>query len=129
MSNHIEFGQASTALYTLQRRSRTAHELGIDVDQLSSPFVLEITNYSGDGLALEGDRTQLLQFADQLKAFILRETSLLPALTHALAELHALQRHRSQELDAGRDVSRIEENEVHLLCDVADIAEEVAEQL
>ena len=129
MSNHTELGQAATALYTLHRRTRAAHELDIDVDELRSPLVLGISNLNGDGLALEGDRAQLLQFADQLKALILRETSLLPALTHALAELHALQRHRNQELDAGRDVARIEENEVRLLYDVADIAAEIADQL
>lgn len=129
MSTHTELGQACTAAYTLHRRTRGAHELGIHVDELSYPLILDISNYNGDGLALEGTRAQLLQFADQLKAFILRETSPLPALTHALADLHALQRHRNQELDAGHDVSRIDENEVRLLHDIADIAAKIADQL
>jgi hypothetical protein len=42
MSNHTELGQACTALYTLHRRSGAAHELGIDVDEITSPLVLGI---------------------------------------------------------------------------------------
>jgi hypothetical protein len=131
MSNHIEWGYVETALYTLHLRERVADELRPDVNDITAPYVLGIWNESGDGVALEGDRRQLLNFATALTAYLERETSPLPALSHALAELHVLRQRRGAALedDDLSQVPALDEQEVQLLSDVADTAAAVHDDL
>jgi hypothetical protein len=132
MSSHTEWGHAAHALYTLHPRDRVGEELQpADLDAVSEPYVLGIWTQNGDGVALEGDRRQLLDFAALLGAFIDRETSALPELTRALAQLHELHRRRSAALDAIdlAAVSDLDEEEVLLLQNVARAAEALHNQL
>ena len=71
MSNHAEWGHVRTALYTLHPRDCAAEELGAaDPDEITAAHVLGIWNENGDGLALQGDREELLNFATMLLAYI-----------------------------------------------------------
>jgi hypothetical protein len=122
--------EPSASIDANQSRHRVG-ELQPDGQEVESPWVLGIWNESGGGLALEGDRGELPAFAAALHGFIERETSPLPALRRALTELHTLQKQRNAALDAGEHsrVCKLEEQEVTLLYNVADVASEVADLL
>lgn len=74
MRNRTEWGDAAHALYTIHPGHRVG-ELQPDGEEVESPWVLGIWNESGDGLALEGDRGELLAFAAALHGFIERESA------------------------------------------------------
>ncbi|MEE6140399.1 hypothetical protein SKC41_29310 [Mycobacterium sp. 050128] len=63
MSNHTEWGHAAPSLYTLHPRQRAIEELHpADEDELTAPFVLGLWNENGDGLALQGNRREILSY-------------------------------------------------------------------
>lgn len=132
MSNRTEWGHIAPALYTLHPRDRVADELRPDdPDAITASFVVGIWTENGDGIALEGDRRELLAFATALTAFLERETTPIPALSHALADLHTLRQRRGAALDCNdqSEVSRLDELEVDLLGAVADAADVVHDQM
>ena len=132
MSNHTEWGHASGALYTLHPRQRAIDELRPDdEDAVTGPFVLGLWNESGDGLALEGTRRELLDYLAAVTEHVQRETDPWLELDQALRRLHTLRQQRGTALDAGdtHTVERLDEQEVDLLIDVAEAAAEVNDQL
>ena len=132
MSNHTVWGVASSALYTLHPRERALEELRPDdEDELSGPLVLGLWNENGDGLALQGTRRELLDYLTAAIEHVQRETDPRLELDQALRRLHALRQERAQALEGGNQchVARLDEQEVGLLNDVTEAAEEVNDQL
>jgi hypothetical protein len=132
MSDHTEWGYASDALYTLHTRERAIEELrGDDADEITSPYVLGLWNKTGDGLALQGSRRDLLTYLRLVIEHIERETDPRGELDQALRRLHTLRAERSTALEAGDHaaVTRLDEQEVSVLDDVAYAAEIVNDDL
>ena len=132
MSNHIEWGHASIALYTLHTPERAAEEL-LPQERPNGPFVLGLWNENGDGLALQGTRREILDYLGYVTAHVERETDPRLELDQALKRLHTLRQERSAALDHANystcDIARLDEQEVDLLNDVAEAAAEVNDQL
>jgi hypothetical protein len=134
MSNNIEWGHAADSLYTLHTRQRAIEEFHPhDEDELTAPFILGLWNENGDGRALQGTRRQLLEYFSRVIAHVQRETDPRLELDQALKRLHRLREERAAALDHANystcHIADLDDQEVDLLNDVADAAEEVAEQL
>jgi hypothetical protein len=132
MSDHTEWGHASEALYTLHPRERAAEELRADnADEITCPYVVGLWNQTGDGLALQGTRRELLTYLRQVIEHVERETDPRGELDQALRQLYTLRSERSAALEAGDHaaVTRLDEQEVSVLDDVAYAAEIVNDQL
>ena len=132
MSDHTEWGHASEALYTLHPRERAAEELRADnADEITCPYVVGLWNQTGDGLALQGTRRELLTYLRQVIEHVERETDPRGELDQALRRLHTLRSERSAALEPGDHaaVTRLDEQEVSVLDDVAYAAEIVNDQL
>jgi len=135
MSNHIEWGTAAGALYTLHTRQNGFEELrAVDEDDLTWPYILGLWNGNGDGLALQGTRREILHYLRLVTAHVERETDPQPELDQALNRLHALRQERADLDDANhntdtRRIARIDEHEVELLNDVADAAQRLTHDL
>lgn len=130
MSNHTEWGHAATALYTLHTSGAAAEELGANAP-VHGPYVLGLWNEAGDGVALEGTRREILDYLDGVRAHVARETDPRTELDQALKRLHALRVERSVALDTAdlTAVTRLDEDEVSVLEDVAAAAEVVNDEL
>lgn len=128
MGNHTEWGNASEALYTLHTKAAAEEEYG---ETVRAPFALGLFNISGDGLVLEGGRRDLLTYLRLVIEHVDRETDLRSELDQALRRLHTLRAERSAALEAGDHsaVTRLDEQEVSVLDDVAYAAELVNDQL
>ena len=75
MSDHTEWGHASEALYTLHPRERAAEELRAEnADEITCPYVVGLWNQTGDGLALQGTRRELLTYLRLVIEHVERET-------------------------------------------------------
>ena len=132
MSDHTEWGHASDALYTLHPRERAAEELRADnADEITCPYVVGLWNQTGDGLALQGTRRELLTYLRLVIEHVERETDPRGELDQALRQLHTLRSERSAALEAGDHaaVTLLDEQEVSVLDDVAYAAEIVNDQL
>lgn len=132
MSNHTEWGHASDALYTLHTREQALEELlPDDEDSITSPYVLGLWNGNGDGLALQGTRRELLTYLRLVIEHVERETDPREELDQALRRLHTLRAERAAALESDdhNAVTRLDEQEVSVLDDVADAAELVNDQL
>lgn len=134
MSNHTEWGHAAHSLYTLHARQRAIEELQpADDDEITAPFVLGLWNESGDGLALQGTRRQILDYLGHAIAHVQRETDPRLELDQALKRLQSLQQERNAAIDHTThrtcDLGALDEQEIDLLNDVADAAAEVNDQL
>lgn len=123
MSKHIETADASSALYTLHTRERALEEL--PEVHITSPYVLGLWNWVGDGLALQGTRRELLTYLRLVIEHVDRETDPRGELDQALRRLHTLRAERSTALESGDHaaVTRLDEQEVSVLDDVAYAAE------
>jgi hypothetical protein len=132
MRNHIAWGHAGIALYTLHTPERAAEEL-LGQEHPHGPFVLGLWNENGDGLALQGTRRELLDYLGLVTAHVQRETDPRCELDQALKRLHGLRQERSAAVDTANystgHVARLDEQEVDLLNDVAEAAEHVNDQL
>jgi hypothetical protein len=132
MSDHTDWGHASDALYTLHPRERAAEELRAEnADEITCPYVVGLWNQTGDGLALQGTRRELLTYLRQVIEHVERETDPRGELDQALRQLHTLRSERSAALESGDHaaVTRLDEQEVSVLDDVAYAAEIVNDQL
>jgi hypothetical protein len=132
MSDHTQWGHASDALYTLHPRERAAEELHADdAAEITSPYVLGLWNQNGDGLALHGTRRELLTYLRLATGHVERETDPRGELDQALRRLHNLRTERGAALEAGdhATVTRLDEQEVSVLDDVAYAAETVNDDL
>jgi hypothetical protein len=131
MSNHIEWGHASQALYALHPAARALEELCADDEHIASPYVLGLWNFNGDGLALEGTRRELLNYLRLVIEHVERETDPRGELDQALRRLHTLRKLRGAAAEASDylTVTRLDEVEVSMLDDVAYAAEIVNDQL
>jgi hypothetical protein len=134
MSNNYEWGDAEGALYDLHPRTRAVEELlPDDEDQVTKPFVLGLWNENGDGLALQGTRSQLINYLTLALEHVKRETDPRLELDQALKRLHGLQHERAAALDdvnySTSCVAALDEQEVDLLKDVVVAAEEVNAEL
>ena len=134
MSNNYEWGDAEGALFDLHTRARALEELlPDDEDQITQPFVLGLWNGNGDGLALQGTRSQLINYLTLVIEHVKRETDRRLELDQALKRLHGLQHERAAALDdinySTSCIAALDEQEVDLLKDVADAAEEVNAEL
>jgi hypothetical protein len=132
MSDRTEWGYANKALYTLHTRERATEEPHADnADEMTSPYVLGLWNQTGDGLALQGSRRELVTYLRQVIEHVERETDPREELDQALRRLHTLRAERSTALEAGDHaaVTRLDEQEVSVLDDVAYAAEIVNDQL
>jgi hypothetical protein len=131
MSNHTEWGHASDALYTLYPTARALEELCADDEHVTSPYVLGLFNVNGDGLVLDGTRRELLTYLRRVVEHVERETDPRGELDQALRCLHALREERGTALEASDHiaVTRLDEEEVSVLDDVAYAAEIVNDQL
>ncbi|KQH79962.1 hypothetical protein AO501_07335 [Mycobacterium gordonae] len=135
MSNHVEWGTAAGALYTLRTRDSGIEELRPDdEDDLTSPYILGLWNGNGDGLALQGTRREILHYLRLVIACVERETDPRPQLDQALTRLNTLRLRRADLDDANqntdaRRIARIDDEETLLLRDVAHAAERLAHEL
>jgi hypothetical protein len=132
MSDQTEWGHASDALYTLHTRERAAEALGADdADEITCPYVLGLFNGDGDGLALQGSRGELLTYLRLVTEHVQRETDPRGELDQALRRLHTLRAERGTALERGDQaaVTRLDEQEVGVLDDVAYAAEIVNDEL
>jgi hypothetical protein len=132
MSDHTDWGHASDALYTLHPRERAAEELRAEnADEITGRYVVGLWNQTGDGLALQGTRRELLTYLRQVIEHVERETDPRGELDQALRQLHTLRSERSAALESGDHaaVTRLDEQEVSVLDDVAYAAEIVNDQL
>ncbi len=129
MSNHIETADASSASYTLHTRERALEELA--EEHITAPYVLGLWNWVGDGLAIQGTRGELLTYLRLVIEHVERETDPREELDQALRRLHTLRAERSTALESGDHsaVTRLDEQEVSVLDDVAYAAEIVNDQL
>lgn len=134
MSNNYEWGDAEGALYDLHTRAKALEELlPDDEDQVTQPFVLGLWNGNGDGLALQGTRSQLINYLTLVIEHVKRETDPRLELDQALKRLHGLQHERAAALDdvnySAACIAALDEQEVDLLKDVAEAAEAVDAEL
>lgn len=135
MSNHTESGHARTALYTV--RAANVTEVGeYNSYRDGEPtygglWVLDLSNEDGDGLALLGSRRELVDYLELVTTHLEFETDPRGELDQALRRLHALREERGAALDAAdfHTVSRLDEQEVTVLQDVAYAAELVNDSL
>jgi len=132
ISTHTVWGHAGHSLYTLHPRQRAVEELlPDDEDGITAPFVLGLWNEGGDnGLILQGSRRELPDYLSAAIDYVKRETDPRLELDQALKRLRAL-RQRAQALEEGNycHIARLDEQEVGLLNDIAEAAEEVNDQL
>jgi hypothetical protein len=128
MSNHTEWGHATEALYTLHTRAAAEEEYG---ETVRAPLALGLFNINGDGLVLEGTRRELLSYLRLVTEHVERETDPRLELDQALRRLHTLRTERGAALDAGDHaaVTRLDEQEVSVLDDVAHVADVVNDEL
>ena len=132
MSDHTDWGHASEALYTLHPRERAAEELRAEnADEITCPYVVGLWNQTGDGLTLQGTRRELLTYLRLVIEHVECETDPRGELDQALRQLYTLRSERSAALEAGDHaaVTRLDEQEVSVLDDVAYAAEIVNDQL
>ena len=134
MSNNYEWGDAEGALFDLHTRARALEELlPDDEDQVTQPFVLGLWNGNGDGLALQGTRRQLINYLTLVIEHVKRETDPRLELDEALKRLHGLQHERAVARDdvnySTACIAAFDEQEVDVLKDVAEAAEEVNTEL
>ena len=129
MGNHTETADASSASYTLHTRERALEELA--EEHITSPYVLGLWNWVGDGIAIQGTRRELLTYLQLVTEHVTRETDPRGDLDQALRRLHTLREERGAALEAGDHaaVTRLDEAEVSVLDDVAHAAEVVNEEL
>jgi hypothetical protein len=135
MSNNTETGHARAALYNV--RATNVDE----VDEYNSHrdgepthgglWVLDLSNEDGNGLALLGSRRDLIDYLDLVIAHVKFETDPRGELDQALRRLHTLREERGAALDAADHsaVTRLDEQEVSVLEDVAYAAEVVNDSL
>ena len=135
MSNHTQSGYASGALYTVRAANVT------EVDEYNSYregeptrgglWVLDLCNEDGNGLALLGSRRELIDYLELVTAHVKFETDPCGELDQALRRLHTLREERGAALEAAdhNAVTRLEEQEISVLEDVAYAAEVVNDSL
>lgn len=136
MSKHSEWGFAATALYTLDTPKEAIERLTPEDDgEITSPFVLGLWNGNGDGLALQGTRREILDYLKLATEYVARETDPRLPLDQALNRLAAHREEIAAAAEHGnystcaRRIARLEEQEVDLLNEVAELAEAVNENL
>ena len=135
MSTHTDSGYARTALYTVRAaqpaeiNDYNGYRDGQPID--GGLWVLDLSNDDGDGLALLGSRRELVDYLELVTAHLKSETDPRGELDQALRRLHALREERGAALDAAdfSTVSRLDEQEVTVLDDVAYAAELVNDNL
>ena len=100
-------------------------------EPIHSQFVLGLFNAAGDGIALGRTRRELLTYLRTAIEHIERETDPRGELDQALRRLHTLRQQRGTALEAGDQaaVTRLDEDEVSVLDDVAYAAEIVNDEL
>jgi hypothetical protein len=135
MSNNTAAGHARGALYNV-RAANIA-----EIDEYNSHregeptyrglWVLDLSNEDGSGLALLGSRRELVDYLDLVTAHVKFETDPRGELDQALRRLHTLREERGAALDAADHsaVTRLDEQEVSVLEDVAYAAEVVNDSL
>jgi hypothetical protein len=135
MTNRTEMAYARSALYNV--RAATATE----VDEYNSYregeptygglWVLDLSNEDGNGAALLGSRRELLDYLDLATAHVKFETDPRGELDQALRRLHTLRAERATASDAADHgaVTRLDEDQVAILEDVATAAEMVNRDL
>ena len=64
MSNHLEWGHVSTALYGYVHAKDAVEVLGEELE--SSPVALYVTTTDGNGVVIEGTRAELKEFAENI---------------------------------------------------------------
>jgi hypothetical protein len=135
MSNNTETGHARAALYNV--RATNVDEVGeYNSHRDGEPthgglWVLDLSNEDGNGLALLGSRRDLIDYLDLVIAHVKFETDPRGELDQALRRLHTLREERGAALDAADHcaVTRLDEQEVSVLEDVAYAAEVVNDSL
>ena len=133
MSNHTEWGRRQRAPSTPCTRASGPPRNFAPMTPTRSPAhtSLGLWNQTGDGLALQGTRRELLTYLRLVIEHVERETDPRGELDQALRRLHTLRAERSTALEAGDHaaVTRLDEQEVSVLDDVAYAAEIVNDQL
>lgn len=137
MSNHYEWGEAREAYFRLRVRERALQDLlPEDDDQVTAAYVLVLDNGNGDGLALQGSRSELLDYLLRAHQHVAGETSRHAELGAALDRLRALRGERADVSERYGDtgyglaeIRRLDESEVDLLVDVAEAAAAVYDDL
>lgn len=136
MSNHYEWGKAEHALYTLYAREQAAEELHLGSGEVTHPWVLGLWNENGDGVALQGTRSQLLHYLRLVTEHVARETDPRLELDQAIKRVKAVRAQRNMIMETQGDtgnglaeIRRLDEEEVGLLAELAEIAEAVNEDL
>jgi hypothetical protein len=138
MPNHIEWGTAADALYTLHPSHEAVTILrATDEPDTISPWVLGLWNGNRDGLALDGTRSQLIDYLTRVLDFVKRETDpRVIELADALTRLRELRAERTDVYERYGDtgygmaeIRRLDEDEVDVLNDVAEAAAAVHNDL
>lgn len=132
---HLEWGTAHAAHCTV-RADRAAH-LEHEPDQLyCQPYVLVLSNSSGDGLALQGSRRDLLDYLRLAHEHVALNTSRHAELADALTRLREVRAERTDVYERYGDtgygmaeIRRLDEDEVDVLNDVAEAAAAVNDDL
>ncbi|WP_205878848.1 hypothetical protein [Mycobacterium camsae] len=135
MSNHIEWGTAAGALYTVHTRENGIEHLRPDdEDDLTSPYILGLWNGNGDGLALQGTRREILHYLRLVIARVERETDPRTELDQTLTRLNTLRQQRADHFECinphnAREILRLAADETLLLHDVAGAAQRLVDEL
>jgi hypothetical protein len=135
MTNHTEDAYARSALYNVRPANiAEADEYDSYRDAQHTYgriWVLDLSNEDGNGLALTGTRREILDYLDLAAAHVKFETDPRGELDQALRRLHTLGEERAAALDSAdlSTVTRLDEDEVSLLQDVAAAAEVVNDDL
>lgn len=132
---HLECGTARAGQCDV--RPDTAAHLQNESDQLHcQPYVLVLSNNSGDGLAVQGSRRDLLDYLDRNHAHVAQNTSRHTELSDALGRLRELRADRADGYERYADtgfgmatIRRLDEAEVDVLNDVAEAAAAVNDDL
>lgn len=130
MSNHIEWGEASSARYTLKPSAEALQSLrAVDEPDTSAPWVLGLWNGNRDGLALQGTPSQLITYLERVLDDVKRRTDPKRVeLDNALKRLSDLRAERAAVLDSPvyatypSRVDRLDEDITDALIDLADAA-------
>lgn len=136
MSNNYEWGLADGALYEIRTREKAIEELLPEDEEITKPYVLGLWNSNGDGLALQGTRREIVEYLSLAIAHVKRETDPRLELDQAIKRVKAVRAERNSVMETEGDtgyalaeIRRLDEEEVGLLCELADIAEDVNEDL
>lgn len=136
MSNNYIWGDAANALYEIRTREIALEELLPEDDAVDKPFVLGLWNSNGDGLALQGTRREIVEYLTRAIAHVKRETDPRLELDQAIKRVKAVRAERNTVMETEGDtgyglaeIRRLDEEEIGLLSELAEIAEDVNEDL